>query len=444
MSIWTHNFQRIQRNSSWPVPNTGRTEDVFVVGSGQQWGAVLSEALKSGRVVTTGQDPSVGLGGYIQGGGHGPLSSTYGLAANQVLQLTVITTKGQILTANNEQNQDLFWALRGGGGGQYGVVTEYIIKHYPAPSHVTIGNLQILPLSNNAANASWNATATLFNAIPDLMDAGFAGAATMATGETAMTFFPSLEEPTSGVVVSQIFYGYNMTPMAMTSLVDPLISRIHSQGGDQTLSITWTTLSYNNYTTFYDAISGSNAASGQSLVSSRLLGRSELVNTPHDEVISYLRTALRAQNETAGTFATTGLQGGPGTKSVPEERWGAVNPVWRSAYVHFITNGATLNSTQKGGPKQALKDASEWTEEVKEKMWREWAPETGAYMNEANPYDEMFAHDFYGTTYERLLAIKKIYDPSESLFVISGVGSSEWEYDLDSGRLCRTDKAPGA
>lgn len=124
-------------------------------------------------------------------------------------------------------------------------------------------------------------------------------------------------------------------------------------------------------------------------------------------------------------------------KSIPEERWEAVNEVWRTTYVHFITNGATINSTRPGGPKQALKDAANWMEETKEKMWREWAPETGAYMNEANPYNNMFVHDFYGTSYTKLLDIKRKYDPSESLFVLAGVGSDKWEYDLDSGRLCR-------
>lgn len=58
-----------------------------MVGSGQTWGDVLDKDLSLGRIVTTGQDPSVGLGGYIQGGAHGPLSSTYGPAAHQVLQM---------------------------------------------------------------------------------------------------------------------------------------------------------------------------------------------------------------------------------------------------------------------------------------------------------------------------------------------------------------------
>jgi FAD/FMN-containing dehydrogenase len=58
---------------------------------------------------------SVGYaGGFIQGGGHGPLSSLYGLAADDALEFEVITTTGKVLTASPSQNVDLFWALRGG------------------------------------------------------------------------------------------------------------------------------------------------------------------------------------------------------------------------------------------------------------------------------------------------------------------------------------------
>ena len=59
-------------------------------------GEMCLYALAEGRAVTTGQDPSVGLGGYIQESGHGPLSRTYGLAASHGLQMRVITTHGQL------------------------------------------------------------------------------------------------------------------------------------------------------------------------------------------------------------------------------------------------------------------------------------------------------------------------------------------------------------
>jgi len=58
-------------------------------------------------------------------------------------------------------------------------------------------------------------------------------------------------------------------------------------------------------------------------------------------------------------------------------------------------------------------------------------------MNEANPYVEGFQKVFYGEGYERLVEVKRKYDPSGSLFVLAGVGTEAWEYDLDSGRLCR-------
>lgn len=75
--------------------------------------------------------------------------------------------------------------------------------------------------------------------------------------------------------------------------------------------------------------------------------------------------------------------------------------------------------------------------ENKETIWREWAPDTGSYMNEGNCFNTDFKHDFYGTSYDRLLEIKRKYDPSESLFVLTGVGSDEWDYNLNSGKLCR-------
>ncbi|EHL02075.1 putative 6-hydroxy-D-nicotine oxidase [Glarea lozoyensis 74030] len=143
LSIWTHNFRNIQFNASWPLPGCNKTEDVVIAGSGNIWHDVLLAGAKFGKVVVSGGAYDVGLGGFIQGGGHGPLSSTYGLAADQLLQARVITTNGTILVANSAQNQDLLWALRGGGGGQYGIVIEYILKAYPTPSSVVTGGLSL-------------------------------------------------------------------------------------------------------------------------------------------------------------------------------------------------------------------------------------------------------------------------------------------------------------
>lgn len=357
--------------------------------------------------------------------------------------MTVVTTTGEILTANDFQNQDLFWALRGGGPGQYGVVTEYVIKHFPEPENVVTASVMIVPAdnSNSSNQLSWEAAAAFLSELPDLMDAGLAGANTMATGKTAQSFFPTsnIQVPFSGVALNHIFWTFNTSTEAVETLVQPIIKKLQAQYNkdNSTLSMSFSVSSPSNYSTFFSAISGDNAAGSGSLTSSRLLGRHELNDTPHEKVVSYLKTVLAGQNATQGSFTTIGLSGGPGVINAPEERWGALLPAWRSTYLHVIATGAEIDPVASGSPKAALQAAAEWYEEVKEPMWREWSPDSGAYLNEGNPYTSDFQKTFYGDNYERLLAIKKKYDPTETLYILSGVGSESWDYDLDTGKLCR-------
>jgi FAD/FMN-containing dehydrogenase len=59
------------------------------------------------------------VGGWFQGGGHSTYTSYYGLGADQILSIEVVTADGRFVTADSNANTDLFWALRGGGGGKY-------------------------------------------------------------------------------------------------------------------------------------------------------------------------------------------------------------------------------------------------------------------------------------------------------------------------------------
>lgn len=399
---------------------------------------MLDFALAQGRVVTTGQDPSVGLGGYIQGGGHGPIASTHGLAAQQVLQARVITTQGEILVANEIENSDLFWAIRGGGAGQYGVVTEYVIRHFPAPESVTMGSVTLAPLGEQGANASWDAATVLFKALPRLMDVGVAGAMSMASGSTGKAFNPSAPALTTGAVVTQALWSFNTSKAHLDSLLEPILHSMRAADttNNTTLCITYTSSQIANYSSFYSGISGSNTAGSGGASSSRLLGHRH-VNVTHEKLKSYLQRAITAQNATAGTYMTVGMSGGPGVINTPEHRFGALHSAWRSAYLHLFVGGASSKPSASVTPSEALSKAAAWLETSKEKLWREWAPDSGSYMNEGNPYNSQFKHDFYGSNYERLQQVKKRYDPSESLFVLAGVGSDGWEYDLQSGKLCK-------
>ncbi|KAH9883436.1 hypothetical protein F4778DRAFT_766808 [Xylariomycetidae sp. FL2044] len=116
LSIWVHHMQDMTTHTSFQPEGCNFTIDSPAVTIG---GAARS-------TVVGGGSSSVSVGGYITGGGHSLLAPRYGLAADQVLQLDLVTPMGEILTANECQNQDLFWAMRGGGGSTFGVMTSMV------------------------------------------------------------------------------------------------------------------------------------------------------------------------------------------------------------------------------------------------------------------------------------------------------------------------------
>ena len=77
--------------------------------------SLYSAAAEHNATVVGGGAKSVSVGGYITGGGHSLLSPKYGLAADNVLQMDVVTPDGELLTVNEDNHPDLFWALRGVG-----------------------------------------------------------------------------------------------------------------------------------------------------------------------------------------------------------------------------------------------------------------------------------------------------------------------------------------
>src|SRR5207248_9997453 len=75
--------------------------------------------------------PSVGISGLTLGGGNGPLSRKWGLAADNVLELELVTAAGRQLVCNGREHSDLYWACRGGGGGNFGVITRWTFGAHP-------------------------------------------------------------------------------------------------------------------------------------------------------------------------------------------------------------------------------------------------------------------------------------------------------------------------
>ncbi|KAF9457219.1 hypothetical protein BDZ94DRAFT_1285372 [Collybia nuda] len=110
------------------------------VGGGAIWETVDKAAMKYGLATVGGTVNHTGVGGLLLGGGYGWLSSRHGLVIDNLVQATLVTADGSILTANDTENPDLFFAIRG-GGSNFGVATEFVLKLHPQRRTVFAGHL---------------------------------------------------------------------------------------------------------------------------------------------------------------------------------------------------------------------------------------------------------------------------------------------------------------
>ena len=107
---------------------------VATVGAGAKLIDVYSTLTQNGVVLPAGSCPTVGVSGLALGGGAGVLGRKYGLTCDNMLSAQIVTANGNVLNCNAQQNSDLFWALRGGGGGNFGVSTSFTFRVYPFTS----------------------------------------------------------------------------------------------------------------------------------------------------------------------------------------------------------------------------------------------------------------------------------------------------------------------
>ena len=127
-----------------PVARTARVE------AGATSGDLTTSAHEHGLALSTGDTHSVGIGGLTTGGGIGFMVRKYGLAIDNLLEAEVVTADGRILVANQNQNSDLFWAVRG-GGGNFGIIVRFTFQL--APVDRILGGDLMLPASREVIRA---------------------------------------------------------------------------------------------------------------------------------------------------------------------------------------------------------------------------------------------------------------------------------------------------
>ncbi|MDX6372674.1 MAG: hypothetical protein QOD98_1662 [Nocardioidaceae bacterium] len=117
-----------------PLSRVRVTGTNATIGSGAALAHVYDGVSAKGRAIAAGSCPTVGIAGLTLGGGVGVLTRAYGLTCDFVTRIQVVTADGQVRTASRHHEPDLFWALRGGGGGHLGVVTAFKVRTVAAPT----------------------------------------------------------------------------------------------------------------------------------------------------------------------------------------------------------------------------------------------------------------------------------------------------------------------
>ncbi|CEJ93005.1 hypothetical protein VHEMI08625 [[Torrubiella] hemipterigena] len=150
--LWTQHLKKMEHHDSFVLDGCDSNEPVqraITTGAGVSCGEVYKFAEQNSAMIVCGYSPSVGIsGGWVQNGGHSIVSNVYGLGVDRVLQFKVVTPDGKTYIANKCQNTDLFWALRGGGGGTFGVVMESTHQVEPA-APISVAAIHV-PSTNEA------------------------------------------------------------------------------------------------------------------------------------------------------------------------------------------------------------------------------------------------------------------------------------------------------
>ncbi|HEY3184362.1 MAG TPA: FAD-binding oxidoreductase [Gaiellaceae bacterium] len=105
-----------------------------VVGAGARLGRVYARLADHGVAIPAGSCPSVGIAGLALGGGFGLASRAWGLTCDNLVAVDVVTADGRLLSCDAKRHADLFWALRGGGGGNFGIATRFVFRTHPVRS----------------------------------------------------------------------------------------------------------------------------------------------------------------------------------------------------------------------------------------------------------------------------------------------------------------------
>ncbi|KAF5021891.1 hypothetical protein F66182_6082 [Fusarium sp. NRRL 66182] len=405
LSVWTHGLKDIKFKD---YNANGYKGKAVTLGAGVQGFDILRAGHEHGQgyVVVGGECPTVGVsGGYTQGGGHSALSTSYGLSAQNTLEFEVVTANSGVVTASPTKNSDLFWALNGGGGGNWGIVLSMTVKAFP---DAKVGGATLAFFNSNNDQATFYKGIESFHSkLPGMVDAG-----SMVVYYFTNTFFQIAP-----------LTAFNKTREEVQTILAPYIKSLNALGINYTVSYTQEESYYDHYDTFFGPLPIGNIQVGIAQYGGRLIPRNTIVNNN------------AALTKTAISIVEQGVTWiGVGTNVAPfsNTKTQSVLPAWNKALVH-ATLTTPWNFTAPWSEMLELQNLM--TDKIMPEI-EAVTPGSGAYMNEADFRQPRFQSEFFGSNYNRLLSIKNKWDPSGFFYARNAVGSEQWTV-ADNGRMCR-------
>jgi len=344
-----------------------------VVGAGARLGLIYTGLGAHGLAIPAGTCPSVGIGGHALGGGFGLASRAWGLAADNILALEVVTADGAVRTVTPDSEPDLFWASRGGGGGNFGIATQFVFKTHA----VSTGSYFI---------ASWP-----WAQVEEVLAGYFAWA---PRAPNLLGSICRLAAGPGGPTV-QVFGQY----LGSTTGLKAALATLHPPASQLTVAASaWLDLVARWAGCLGHSLPGCSAPGNQPFVGSS----SYMARAPTASQLASFRQVIEGRGSQSGALLI-------------DSYGGAVNEIapTATAFVHR----RALSSVQyyaAGGP-----DARAWVTSARTALAP--AMDGEAYVNYLDPSLPNALHAYYGVNLPRLVKVKREYDPRELFRFAQGV-----------------------
>lgn len=467
LMIWTRHMTDIERHAAFvPQGCEGKVapQPAVTMGAGTYWRqAYQAVTTEGGRYIQGGGCTTVGVAGLIMGGGFGSFSKRYGTAAASLLEAEVVTADGRVRIANACTHPDLFWALKGGGGGTFAVVSRVTVRTHELPEYFGIANFKVRAPSDDAyrmllreflsfyaaslCNEHWGEQAHVrgdnvleINMLSQGLDGeqakqvwqpfldwvkqsprgyslegrlviGSVPARHMWDAEWLGEHWPEVIYPRNGNPLHAV-----MDDVLEHTAHEPLFHR-DERPGAAPLDFWW---------------NGDSGQVGWYIWGYDSLWMPESLLRAGDSQ-ARLADALFAGSRQAWIelHFNKGLAGAP-PQAIAAARDTATNPAVLSAFaLAIVADGQGPAYPGIPGHEPDVNQGRETAKAIGRCMeqLRRVAGQSASYVNETNYFKDGWQQAFWGENYSRLSEIKRRYDPDGLFFVHHGVGSEEWSAD---------------